>query len=78
MPDDAGFACLHAKHDVSPRLESNATKSIAPAVLAARPKVAVLREQGVNSHVEMAYAFTEAGFEALTCIMTDPQTAAPG
>ena len=28
---------------------------------AARPKVAILREQGVNSHVEMAYAFTQAG-----------------
>ncbi|MCD6078354.1 MAG: phosphoribosylformylglycinamidine synthase, partial [Ramlibacter sp.] len=30
-----------------------------------RPRVAILREQGVNSHVEMAYAFTEAGFEAV-------------
>ena len=39
-----------------------------------RPKVAVLREQGVNSHVEMAYAFTEAGFEAFDVHMTDLQT----
>jgi phosphoribosylformylglycinamidine synthase len=38
-----------------------------------RPKVAVLREQGVNSHVEMAYAFTEAGFEAFDVHMTDLQ-----
>jgi phosphoribosylformylglycinamidine synthase len=35
--------------------------------------VAVLREQGVNSHVEMAYAFTEAGFEAYDVHMTDLQ-----
>jgi phosphoribosylformylglycinamidine synthase len=35
--------------------------------------VAILREQGVNSHVEMAYAFTEAGFEAFDVHMTDLQ-----
>ncbi|MBK9346330.1 MAG: phosphoribosylformylglycinamidine synthase [Burkholderiales bacterium] len=46
----------------------------APAILTARPKVAVLREQGVNSHVEMAYAFTEAGFDAYDVHMTDLQT----
>ncbi|MBX9817785.1 MAG: phosphoribosylformylglycinamidine synthase subunit PurQ, partial [Burkholderiaceae bacterium] len=46
----------------------------APAILKGRPKVAVLREQGVNSHVEMAYAFTEAGFEAFDVHMTDLQT----
>ena len=40
----------------------------------ARPRVAVLREQGVNSHVEMAYAFTEAGFEAFDVHMTDLHT----
>ncbi|MBY0409516.1 MAG: phosphoribosylformylglycinamidine synthase subunit PurQ, partial [Burkholderiaceae bacterium] len=43
----------------------------APFVNFARPKVAILREQGVNSHVEMAYAFTEAGFEAYDVHMTD-------
>jgi phosphoribosylformylglycinamidine synthase len=46
----------------------------APAFLQTRPKVAVLREQGVNSHVEMAYAFTEAGFDALDVHMTDLQS----
>ncbi|MGJ7496472.1 phosphoribosylformylglycinamidine synthase [Variovorax sp. RT4R15] len=46
----------------------------APYLNAARPKVAILREQGVNSHVEMAYAFTEAGFEAFDVHMTDLQT----
>jgi len=45
-----------------------------PAILLNRPKVAILREQGVNSHVEMAYAFTEAGFEAFDVHMTDLQT----
>jgi phosphoribosylformylglycinamidine synthase len=45
-----------------------------PALLLSRPKVAVLREQGVNSHVEMAYAFTEAGFEAYDVHMTDLQS----
>ncbi|MBG6076189.1 phosphoribosylformylglycinamidine synthase [Polaromonas sp. CG_9.11] len=46
----------------------------APALMLSRPKVAVLREQGVNSHVEMAYAFTQAGFEAIDVHMTDLQT----
>ena len=41
--------------------------------VAAKPRVAVLREQGVNSHVEMAYAFTEAGFEAVDVHMSDLQ-----
>jgi phosphoribosylformylglycinamidine synthase len=37
----------------------------------ARPKVAVLREQGVNSHVEMAAAFYRAGFDAIDVHMSD-------
>jgi phosphoribosylformylglycinamidine synthase len=45
----------------------------APFLNLARPKVAILREQGVNSHVEMAYAFTLAGFEAVDVHMTDLQ-----
>jgi len=36
-----------------------------------RPKVAVLREQGVNGHVEMAAAFDRAGFEATDVHMSD-------
>jgi phosphoribosylformylglycinamidine synthase len=46
----------------------------APALLLSRPKVAVLREQGVNSQIEMAYAFAEAGFDAADVHMTDLQT----
>ena len=45
----------------------------APFVHGARPRVAVVREQGVNSHVEMAYAFSQAGFEAVDVHMTDLQ-----
>ncbi len=37
----------------------------------ARPKVAILREQGVNGHVEMAAAFDRAGFQAIDVHMTD-------
>lgn len=39
--------------------------------LSYRPKVAILREQGVNGQVEMAWAFTTAGFEAIDVHMTD-------
>ncbi|ANS78923.1 Phosphoribosylformylglycinamidine synthase, synthetase subunit [Serinicoccus hydrothermalis] len=39
----------------------------------ARPRVAVLREQGVNSHVETAFAFDRAGFETYDVHMTDLQ-----
>ena len=46
----------------------------APALNLSKPRVAVLREQGVNSHIEMAYAFTQAGFEAFDVHMTDLQT----
>jgi len=45
----------------------------APFLNLSRPKVAILREQGVNSHVEMAWCFTEAGFEAYDVHMTDLQ-----
>ena len=37
----------------------------------ARPRIAVLREQGVNGHVEMAAAFHRAGFESVDVHMTD-------
>ncbi len=36
-----------------------------------RPKVAVLREQGVNGHIEMAAAFERAGFDCVDVHMTD-------
>jgi phosphoribosylformylglycinamidine synthase len=56
-------------------LAPGATDNVAaPFLNLARPRVAILREQGVNSHVEMAYAFNEAGFESFDVHMTDLQT----
>jgi len=43
----------------------------APAILASRPVVAILREQGVNGQVEMAAAFDRAGFSAVDVHMSD-------
>lgn len=44
----------------------------APYILkGAAPKMAILREQGVNSHVEMAAAFDRAGFESRDVHMSD-------
>ncbi|MFC2991147.1 phosphoribosylformylglycinamidine synthase [Halomonas tibetensis] len=43
----------------------------APFLNLARPSVAVLREQGVNGQVEMAWAFDRAGFEAVDVHMSD-------
>ena len=43
----------------------------APYVGGRKPRVAVLREQGVNSHYEMAAAFMRAGFEAVDVHMSD-------
>ena len=37
----------------------------------ARPRVAILREQGVNGQIEMAAAFDRAGFDAVDVHMTD-------
>jgi phosphoribosylformylglycinamidine synthase len=65
-PSDSG---LHVALTFDP-----AVNVAAPFLNLSRPKVAILREQGVNSHVEMAYAFTEAGFEAFDVHMTDLQT----
>ena len=65
VPNDPGMHVFLPNAPVAPA---------APAILQSRPKVAILREQGVNSHVEMAYAFTEAGFEAFDVHMTDLQT----
>lgn len=38
---------------------------------ASRPKMAILREQGINGEVEMAAAFDRAGFESVDVHMTD-------
>jgi phosphoribosylformylglycinamidine synthase len=36
-----------------------------------RPRIAILREQGVNGHLEMAAAFDRVGFEAVDVTMSD-------
>jgi phosphoribosylformylglycinamidine synthase len=46
---------------------------LAPALMLTRPRVAILREQGVNSHLEMAYAMHSAGLEAYDVHMSDLQ-----
>ena len=42
-----------------------------PAVSGKRPRMAILREQGINGQVEMAAAFDLAGFESVDVHMTD-------
>jgi phosphoribosylformylglycinamidine synthase len=71
---DSEHAAAGALNDAGMHVYIPQPLMVAPAILTARPKVAVLREQGVNSHIEMAYAFTEAGFEAVDVHMTDLQT----
>jgi phosphoribosylformylglycinamidine synthase len=62
-----------AQPALSVQLSFDPTQDIAAPFIAtgARPRVAVLREQGVNSQVEMAAAFDRAGFEAFDVHMTD-------
>jgi len=43
----------------------------APFVHTARPRVAILREQGVNGQIEMAASFDRAGFAAVDVTMSD-------
>ncbi len=68
---DAEFAA--AKHFDAPGLHAQLTFTPdAPMInTGAAPRVAILREQGVNSQVEMAAAFTRAGFEAVDVHMSD-------
>ncbi len=40
-------------------------------IIISKPKVAILREQGVNSHLEMAYAMNLAGFDCYDVHMQD-------
>jgi phosphoribosylformylglycinamidine synthase len=58
---------------MAPRLTFDADDDIAAPFIAtgARPRVAILREQGVNGQVEMAMAFDRAGFDAYDVHMTD-------
>ncbi|MDP2805460.1 MAG: phosphoribosylformylglycinamidine synthase [Gallionellaceae bacterium] len=62
---DAKDAGLHVK------LTYDVNENVAPALLLSRPKMAILREQGVNGQVEMAAAFDRAGFAAVDVHMSD-------
>jgi len=75
-------ACADMEYDrildvADPGIHSNLTFDIREDVSApfiasgVRPKVAILREQGVNSHVETAYVMHKAGFTAVDVHMSD-------
>jgi phosphoribosylformylglycinamidine synthase len=53
------------------RYDADADVAAPYVIKGARPNVAILREQGVNSQVEMAAAFDRAGFNAVDVHMTD-------
>jgi len=70
--------CAKQEHDnlldeKDPGLNFKATFDYSgPAFVSSRrPRMAILREQGVNGHVEMAAAFDRAGFESFDVHMTD-------
>jgi phosphoribosylformylglycinamidine synthase len=58
---------------LAPRLSFDPAEDIAAPFIAkgVRPRVAILREQGVNGHIEIAAAFDRAGFAAYDVHMTD-------
>lgn len=72
---DAEYAAIADAGDpgLNPHLTFDPHQDVAAPMIATgkRPRVAVLREQGVNSHLEMAYAFDRAGFEAYDVHMSD-------
>ena len=57
---------------IAPHLTFDAESDVAaPYLHAVRPRIAILREQGVNGQLEMAAAFDRAGFEAFDVHMSD-------
>jgi phosphoribosylformylglycinamidine synthase len=71
-PDDPG---LHFHTPGWPELQVRfEERRAAPGLSLTRPRIAVLREQGVNSHVELAYAMHLAGFAPHDVHMTDLQS----
>ncbi len=57
--------------NVSLSFDQNEDVAAALTASGVRPKVAILREQGVNGQVEMAAAFDRAGFDAIDVHMSD-------
>ncbi len=75
-------ACADAEYDalldvadpgLSPVLTFDPAQDVAAPFIGkgARPRVAILREQGVNSHLETAYAFDRSGFDTHDVHMSD-------
>ncbi len=75
-------ACAQQEYDalldasdpgLQPRVPFDAAEDIAAPLIATgvRPRLAVLREQGVNGQLEMAAAFHRAGFDAIDVHMSD-------
>ena len=58
---------------LKPKLSFDAAEDVAAPFIAtgARPKVAILREQGVNGQIEMANIFERVGFDAYDVHMSD-------
>ncbi|MGH8726841.1 MAG: phosphoribosylformylglycinamidine synthase [Burkholderiales bacterium] len=69
------FETIPGPDDAEPkvRLTFDLNEDIAAPFIAkgARPRVAILREQGVNGHVELAAAFDRAGFASVDAHMSD-------
>ncbi|MFL6720128.1 MAG: phosphoribosylformylglycinamidine synthase [Burkholderiaceae bacterium] len=75
-------ACADAEYEritdatdpgITPRVRFDLEQDVAAPFVGtgARPRVAILREQGVNSHIETAYVMHKAGFEAVDVHMSD-------
>ncbi|MGZ8303657.1 MAG: phosphoribosylformylglycinamidine synthase [Telluria sp.] len=58
---------------ITPHLTFDPSENVAAQFLATglRPRVAILREQGVNSHIETAWVMHQAGFAAVDVHMSD-------
>jgi phosphoribosylformylglycinamidine synthase len=74
-------ACVQEEFDAlldadNPGLSMSLNFEVAAPFIAtgARPRIAILREQGVNGHVEMAAAFERAGFAPFDVHMSDLQS----
>ncbi len=72
-PDCAREEYAAISDAADPGLNFERSYEIAPVHISsgARPRLAILREQGVNGQVEMAAAFDAAGFESVDLTMTD-------
>ncbi|MGA9342096.1 MAG: phosphoribosylformylglycinamidine synthase [Rhodanobacteraceae bacterium] len=71
--EEMAWRCDEDDPGITPKLTFDPADDIAAPMIAlgVRPRVAILREQGINGHVEMAAAFSRAGFEAIDVHMTD-------